>query len=842
MDLQYEVTRKRKEFGVHPVFKDSPVVHFDQENLDTINDFVEIPQKTREFHCIPEYSAHAVNTEAFIQEDVGINHVEGGWPDNINQPQDKQRFLRKIEADSGFSRVCSSLVQTLKQVVDSNLTIDLYKPYFDGPQDDFSTDPPSVDTVFLVRDPTGANRKVCKIAWHPENAQKFAVAYASTNFESNIAGDVPLPSYIWDINNSISYDAELLPESPLMCCAFNPKRPDELVGGCYNGVVAFWDTRAGKRPREQSPIQNCHHDPVFDVAYIQCRSGNEFCSVSTDGQMLWWDARRLSEPIDSFKLIDPEDNVLHGATCLEYRLDAGGTKYLVGTESGLVFNVERKAKKAEESQKTIKAIFGKKSKHLGPVRSVKRNYATVKGFLTSGDWGCRMWTEEVRTSNFGTGYDEIRANNASWSPSRFGVFFVGKANGYLDIWDYMLTQDKPTWSQKILEHGISTIATDKTGRTLAVGDEKGTTAILRLSNSLTIAGVTEKADVQQMFEREGAREKTLNQSIKTKLAAAGQIAKKKRAENAAAEELREKNEQIASRFVENLSDIDQKYLRTLEKNRSQMMELKRSKDLKEDIVEVQESIRTEPEQKQDNQIIEKEAPKEIVEEPEPVKEEINVEAPEETTEVPEVIKEEEVEAADPPQGAEAKEKVDEPIQVSEPEAAIKEAEPEVAEPVKEDPEPVEAKEEIVEAKEAEPVKESEPEPAKEEKPKPDVAKEEEIVSADEPEPAKNEEASATNLEVDSILEPARNSILKADENLEAVLEKPAQLEEDVEPKKEVEKQSEITNEPETDANMEDEIDEAAKPVSAEKTEPKDVEPPVEPKNTADAEPLVESEV
>jgi len=130
MDLQYEVTRKRKEFGVHPKFGESKVVHFDQENdISVCNDFVEIPQKTREFDCIPQYSSHAVNTEAFIQESVGVHHVEGGWPENINQPQDKQRFLRKIEADSGFSRVCCDLVKTLKQVVDSNLTIDLYKPY-----------------------------------------------------------------------------------------------------------------------------------------------------------------------------------------------------------------------------------------------------------------------------------------------------------------------------------------------------------------------------------------------------------------------------------------------------------------------------------------------------------------------------------------------------------------------------------------------------------------------------------------------------------------------------------------------------------------------------------------
>eukprot|EP00494_Astrolonche_serrata_P006228 UN06245 len=573
MDLQYEESRHRKDFGVATNFSDTPVAAFaapveelpNEErssflsgstsktasvllNQSQLNNnkkeekkvqFEPIPLKTTEFSCIKEYSVHAVNTEAFIQKDASVNHTEGGWPEGISQAQDKERFIRKIEADGQFNVICTELVNRLEGVVRSNLTIDLFKQYFKDDTEDFASDPPTFDTVCLVRDPTGQNRSVSKIAWHPENSSRFAVAYAVTNFEKNFVTPQALPSYIWDVNQSVKYAHELLTISPITCLQFNPKRPDELAGGCYNGVVAFWDIRAGKRPREQSKIANSHQDPVYDVAFIQSRSGTEFCSVSTDGKMYWWDGRHLSEPIDSFDLVDPDGNKRHGGTCLEYRLAAGGTKYMVGTENGLVFNVERKAKKDQDSQKTIKGIYGKRGGHYGPIYSVHRNFAAVKGFMTCGDWGVRMWTEEVKTTNFATSLDKATVNCAQFSPSRYGVFFVAKSDGVLDVWDYSYRQDEPVNSQKLRECGLNACAVDKTGRYVAVGDVEGSTTILKLSQSLVISPADEKSRIQQMFDREGIREKTLNQSIKAKQAAAKSINQRKKREEEKLKEVEE---------------------------------------------------------------------------------------------------------------------------------------------------------------------------------------------------------------------------------------------------------------------------------------------------------------
>ena len=161
---------------------------------------------------------------------------------------------------------------------------------------------------------------------------------------------MPHQSYVWDILNPNTPDVELLPPSPLCCLRFNPKNTDSLVGGSYNGLITFYDLRkSGGSAKETVPhstsiIEKSHHDPVYDVYWINSKTGNQCVSVSTDGQMLWWDTRRLSEPTDSLQLctdIKSNGQILGGSS-LEYNSEAGPSKYLVGTEQGVVLMVNLK--------------------------------------------------------------------------------------------------------------------------------------------------------------------------------------------------------------------------------------------------------------------------------------------------------------------------------------------------------------------------------------------------------------------------------------------------------------------------------------------------------------------
>ncbi len=353
--------------------------------------------------------------------------------------------------------------------------------------------------------------------------------------------DMPVASYIWDVNSPNQPDMEILPQSPLCCLAYNPRSPDLLVGGCYNGLVSFWDLRKGSQVTSESLIEQSHHDPVYDVQWIQARGNNECVSVSTDGSMLWWDIRLIGKgPIDSYQLkassaggrggaggaggdrdeksgsaLDQKEGFQWGGTALEYKSDVGSTRYLVGTEQGIVLLCDRKAKKDAESTKSIKNTYGTASgKHHGPIYSIERNPFSLKNFLTIGDWSARIWFEDCRTPIMQTKYDGSYLTAGCWSPTRPGVFFTTKADGTLDIWDCFYKQNDPIFSTKISDHSLCSIKVQSQGKAVALGSTDGSVTVVQISKGLSDIQNGEKNAVLALFDREVKRESNLQKTDK----------------------------------------------------------------------------------------------------------------------------------------------------------------------------------------------------------------------------------------------------------------------------------------------------------------------------------------
>jgi hypothetical protein len=53
----------------------------------------------------------------------------------------------------------------------------------------------------------------------------------------------------------------------------------------FSGQVAFWDVRKGSAPVDISILETSHRDPAYNVLWINSKSGTEFFSSSTDGQV-----------------------------------------------------------------------------------------------------------------------------------------------------------------------------------------------------------------------------------------------------------------------------------------------------------------------------------------------------------------------------------------------------------------------------------------------------------------------------------------------------------------------------------------------------------------------------
>jgi len=521
--LQYEYTKVRSEFGTHPQFGDNipSVVSIDADDYDEATSamWVKRAETTVNLDCIDRLAEHDANTDKFVQKNEGCLHVDGAWPAEVKTSEfvDRQRYLRRIKNDGNYQTSVMNLLKTAEAATAQNNTIDLFEDYFDEEDIEqpelepvqYSSEPPSCRTVAVFRDPNEIKRSATHISWHPDSQNKLAVSYSILQFQES-PEKMSTNAYIWDVNNPNEPDAELQPTSPLVCCEYNPRSPDHIAGGCYNGLVAFWDLRKGAQPVESSILEKSHHDPVYNVFWTQSRTGNECCTISTDGRLLWWDTRKLSEgPTDEMYLREGDDTTLFVGTAMEYRSDAGATKYLVGTEQGQAILVDRKASKDKGSQKSIKAVYGVQGKHHGPVYAVSRNPFNLKYFLTVGDWTAKVWMEDLRAPLMTTQYSNSYLTGACWSPVRPGVYYTTKKDGTMDVWDYHFKQNDPIFSTKVYDAGISSVSIQHHGKLVAVGSEEGTTSVLELSSALYHSPHEEKTNIANMFERETKREKNL---------------------------------------------------------------------------------------------------------------------------------------------------------------------------------------------------------------------------------------------------------------------------------------------------------------------------------------------
>uniref|UniRef100_A0A667XJX1 Dynein, axonemal, intermediate chain 2b n=1 Tax=Myripristis murdjan TaxID=586833 RepID=A0A667XJX1_9TELE len=503
MEIVHVYVRRRGDFGRQSHFSDRPAELLVDIGPDPplADGFIHRDPRDVATQSAQEMSEHQVNTERFESESRGINHVEGGWPKDVNPQEMEQtiRFRKKVEKDENYVtsvlQLGSVRAEHLRGFCKTTKVKDNRMIVMECGQ----------SSLCVCRDPNEVKRTVTGLSWHPDGNRKLAGAYSCLEFQK-ASKDMSFDSYIWDIENPNRPELTLKPVSPLVCLEYNPKDCHTLAGGCYNGQIAFWDTRRGSQPVELSSVEQSHRDPVYKLIWMQSKTGTDAFSASTDGQVLWWDMRRLSEPTERLVLDLSREGSLDaalGASALEFEATMP-TKFMVGTEQGLVLSCNRKAKSPAE--KIVCTFDG----HHGPVYALQRNPFFPKNFLTVGDWTARIWSEDIKESSImWTRYQTSYLMDACWSPVRPAVFFTVKMDGVLDVWDVLFKQNEPTLSIKVCDEGLYSLRLQESGRLLACGSRLGGASLLELGPSLSTLQRNEKSLVAAMFERETKREKIL---------------------------------------------------------------------------------------------------------------------------------------------------------------------------------------------------------------------------------------------------------------------------------------------------------------------------------------------
>jgi len=243
--------------------------------------------------------------------------------------------------------------------------------------------------------------------------------------------------------------------------------------------------------------------------------------------------RNLSEPTERCELTngDKENPKSLGGTSLEWSQEAGPTKYLVGTEQGYVLALNKKPKKPVETG----TWFGLDTKggqqpHHGPVYRVHRNPAHAKNFLTIGDWSAKIWLEELKSPLMQTAPAPAYLTCGGWSPTRPGLFYTCRQDGFIDFYDYFYRMNEVAYCHKVSDSALLSAQLQNQGRLLAVGDSSGTVNLLELCDELWQtpgagkgAGetISEKVVIGNTFDREMRREKNLDAIKKAAARGAG---------------------------------------------------------------------------------------------------------------------------------------------------------------------------------------------------------------------------------------------------------------------------------------------------------------------------------
>lgn len=523
MDCAYMYQKSRDAFGRQCNFDDVPAQLMQElKSTPAPDGTIPLGASTITWDSSKYISHSAIATQPIKRSNKGMVHREGGWPAEIDMDDEAavNRFRKRREKGAkpkGSQAAVEPLGVTVKRLgpivqlgVKQNNTINIYEKYFEDAYEDHSSEPPSAKGMAVLRDPSDIQRTATCIDWYQDGATRIAVSYAIGKFQDSrlMQKTLPVKSYIWDVQKPNTPESSVHPSSPLLSLRFNPKNPETLIGGCYNGLVSFFDRRKKRdTPCATSIIEKSHHDPVYDARWTQSKTGTLCCSSSTDGHLLWWDTRRLSEPHDVIVLKDTNGKI-YGASSMAYNAEAGPHKYLVGTEQGMVANVNARNKKLNGGVSISSPGPGK---HHGAIYSIERNPFHPKYFMTVGDWTARVWTEDLKSPIMTTKYHQSYVTAGCWSPTRPGVFLVTRKDGIMDVWDYFSKQNEVAFSYKVSDSPLSSVALSRGGfpQMVAVGDESGTVSLLELSESLSVQQNNERQAMAGMFQREMLREKNL---------------------------------------------------------------------------------------------------------------------------------------------------------------------------------------------------------------------------------------------------------------------------------------------------------------------------------------------
>jgi WD40 repeat protein len=173
----------------------------------------------------------------------------------------------------------------------------------------------------------------------------------------------------------------------------------------------------------------------------------------------------------------------------------GSTKLYVGTEQGQVATLDMQPPESESGKLGIQAIDKTANIHGGMVVALQRSpFFPLFSLSVSADCLC-LWKEGLVGPLLHYRAAGVRYTSAAWSFHRPAVFFVGRADGRVDVWDLTNSSYAPTSSQPVCQptavsfleqgHLLHHLGGKVPAAFLAVGNVDGVVHMMELPKGVT---------------------------------------------------------------------------------------------------------------------------------------------------------------------------------------------------------------------------------------------------------------------------------------------------------------------------------------------------------------------
>ncbi|XP_045906664.1 dynein axonemal intermediate chain 3 isoform X2 [Micropterus dolomieu] len=257
--------------------------------------------------------------------------------------------------------------------------------------------------------------------------------------------------------------------------------------------------------------------PLFRVSLPKIDTSGEYAPLkfslehyTSNGNNISSTTEEANENDDSLMVI-PDYSQLRALSARTLRpLDDVNTKLYIGTENGEIVYTDWKLEKDDSGRLHSAKPLHCFSIHHWLVNTVQRSPFFKDIILTTGGWSFAIWKEGVMDGPIiQSASSEHVCTVGCWSLSRPAVFFIGKEDGSIDVWNLLEKTSEPIRVHAHITNAKITCIKPWTASSkqhfLAVTDDLGMVRVFELPKTLYVPSRSESLSVKKYFELEEDR-------------------------------------------------------------------------------------------------------------------------------------------------------------------------------------------------------------------------------------------------------------------------------------------------------------------------------------------------